>query len=85
MAMLATGALASIIRDGAFSQTAPGSPAEPASCVATVLPDPYYQAIAEMTACTGRPVAVEIAPADPLWAIGRDLPPPGADGIRVAP
>ncbi len=68
------------------SHTAADWSSDPVPCVATVLPDTYYyQAIAEMSACTGRVVAVEIAPADPPWAIGRDLPPPGADGTRVAP
>ena len=71
-AILATGALTATVRSGMPSRTAAS---EPAPCVATVLPDTYYQAIAELNACTGRGVAVEISPADIPWAItGDSLP-----------
>ena len=89
VAILATvvsafGILAAGVRGGISFPTAAGSRVDPAPCVATVLPDTYYQAIAEMTACTGRGVAVEIEPAGTYWAIRGDVPPPGADRIRVS-
>jgi hypothetical protein len=81
-ALLAVGILAAGVRGGISFPTAAGSRADPAPCVATVLPNTYYQAIAEMTACTGRGVAVEIEPAGTYWAIRGDVPPPG-QGSRV--
>jgi hypothetical protein len=77
-AILAAGILLAGLR-GMPSPIAAGSSADPALCVSTVLPAGYYQAVAEMSACTGRPVVVEAAPADIPWGFAGELPPPGAD------
>jgi len=60
-ALLAAGILAVSLRGGLSSHTAASSRSDAAPCVATVLPDTYYQAMAEMTACTGRGVQIPIA------------------------
>ena len=61
MVILATGALVGVIRSDTFRQAAAGSPVDPKPCVATIFPDDaYYQAIAELNACTGRAVRVPI-------------------------
>ena len=84
-AVAVTAGLLAGLSSGMLPSTAAGSRSDPAPCVATVLPDTYYQAIAELNACTGMDVAVEIEPAGTYWAIRGDVPPPGADGIRVSP
>ena len=61
----ASGILAAGVRGGISFPTAAGSRADPAPCVATVLPDTYYQAIAEMNACTGSAVPIDVGAIDP--------------------
>lgn len=80
MTVLAASTLGAGSRSGLPSSSAAYPPAQPASCVAAIVPEAYYQAIAELEACTGRGVAVESPPASILWAVGGRLQPPGPDG-----
>lgn len=82
-AALITGAVITLSGWGGWpSSTSAASPA-PKPCVSAVLPDAYYQAVAELNACTGMNVAVEVPPGDAPWAIAGELPSPGSDGRLI--
>lgn len=85
IAVLAASTLGAGIWSGLSSSNGADSPAGPASCVATILPDSYYQAIAELNACTGSSVIVEMPPPDIRWRIAGNSLPPGTGVSRTDP